>query len=172
MILIVLDIAMIVFVATYFVWWHISARRRRAIAWELLIAHLGPDNAGIGLDDQSWWNHEPPATPDEKWRSIRGAQGLWSMYENAGIMLDMANYAVQHGKTVDREVLAALHSDALQIRVCVLVALSKYACSRVNESTCATIARATEFYADMIRQMAELARANNGPIASGFVTSI
>ena len=36
--------------------------------------------------------------------------------------------------SVDRELLATLRSDAMQIRVCVLSALAKYAFSQVNES--------------------------------------
>lgn len=172
MILIVLEIAVVASVATYLIWWQIGVRRRRATAWELLAAHLAPKWPPSGSDLQHGWNPEVFATSDEKWLGIRGAQGLWAMYENAGVMLDMANYAVRQGRVVDRDVLAALRSDALQIRICVLIALSKYACSRVNESTCATVTRAAEFYADMVRQMTKLAQANSRPITPGFAPSI
>jgi hypothetical protein len=32
-------------------------------------------------------------TPKEKWQLIRGAHGLWAMYENACVVLEMADYS-------------------------------------------------------------------------------
>ena len=58
------------------------------------------------------------------------------MYEHAGVMLDMADYAARNSDSVDRELLAAFRNDAMQIRVCVLTALARYACSQINENTC------------------------------------
>jgi len=52
--------------------------------------------------------------------------------------------------------LAALRSDAMQIRVCVLSALAKYAFSQVNESICVNVSRAAGMYTDMAARTVEL----------------
>lgn len=70
----------------------------------------------------------------------------------------MAEYAARNSSTVDKESLAALRKDAMEIRVCVLIALSKYACSEVNESTCGNVSRAAMLYADMAARMTNLMR--------------
>ncbi len=90
------------------------------------------------------------------------------MYENARVMLEMADYAAANCATVDRELLADLRRDAMQIRVCVMVELSKHACVQVNENTSANIAQAAAIYADMVSRMADLMQANSGALAAGF----
>ena len=58
------------------------------------------------------------------------------MYQNARVMLEMADYAAKHCEGVDRLLVETLHSDAMQIRVCVLrlwrntPLLSQRRCSR------------------------------------------
>ena len=69
---------------------------------------------------------------------------------------------------VDRELLAAFRNDAMQIRVCVLTALARYACSQINENTCVSVSRATAIYADMVSRTAELLRMNGGALAPNF----
>ncbi len=168
MILIALEAAVTAFVAAYLVWWQVGVHHRRAIAWELLVLQLKPKWSIVELGQRPSRSEDLFIPPEDNWPSIGGAQGLWVMYENAGVMLTMANYAAHRGSAVDREVLASLQYNALQIRMCVLVALSKLACSRVNESTAATIARATEFYADMVQQMAKLTQINERAFTPGF----
>ena len=49
-------------------------------------------------------------------------KGLWVMYQNARTMLEMADFAAKNSDTVDRLLIETLRSDAMQIRVCVLMA--------------------------------------------------
>lgn len=90
------------------------------------------------------------------------------MYENAGVMMGMADYAARVNESVDRELLETLRSDAMQIRICVLTALARYACSQVNESTCMSVSRAGAYYTDMTARMAELMRVNGGALSPNF----
>jgi hypothetical protein len=133
---------------------------------------MQPKRADAEFGHHLNWSKDLFATPEERWRSINGAQGLWAMYENAGVMLDMANYAATNSTETDPELIAALRRDAFQIRVHVVVALSKYACNRVNESTDAVVSRAVAYYADMVKRTAELAQANGRALAPGFAASM
>lgn len=156
----------------YLVRLRIAQHRRNAQSWESIVTRLQPDwNAGE-VGDQSFWNDGTSATPEEKWRRIRGAHGLWTMHENARVMLEMADYAFRNNASLDRELLAALRSDALQIRVFVLRALVKYAFNQVNEGICANAWRAAAMYADMTARTAELVQGNFGQMAPNFVAAM
>lgn len=162
----------VVTVAIYLVCWRIGVRRRRAIAWETLVANLQRRRRNVELANILNSDKDLLATPEERWGGINDAQGLWAMYENAGVMLEMANYAATNNTENDPELIAALRRDAFQIRVCVVVALSKFACNKVNESTRAIVSRATAHYIDMVKRTAELAQTNGRALAPGFAASM
>jgi hypothetical protein len=172
MILNLFEIGVFATVAIYLVCWQVGVRRRRRVAWETLVAHLQPKQADAEFGHHANLNIDLFATPEERWRTINGAQGLWAMFENAGVMLDMANYAAANNTEADPELIKALRRDACQIRVCVTVALSKYACNQLNEATCATVSRATAYYVDMVKRTGELAQANGRALAPGFAASM
>jgi hypothetical protein len=76
---------------------------------------LPGDCSAQKLGDESIWNGGLSVTPGEKWQFVRGAYGLWAMSENAGVMMEMANYAAHGSDAIDRELLATLRADAMQI---------------------------------------------------------
>jgi len=147
-------------------------RRLQAQAWERLVAQLQPNWYGGGLSDQSRCNQNENATPEEKWRDIQGAHGLWSMYENAQVMLDMADFAARNSDSVDPELLAALRNDVTQIRVCVLAAIAEQACSQVNEGASASVSRAASIYAGMVARTAEVLQVNVESLAPSFACTM
>jgi len=67
-----------------------------------------------------------------------GSKGLWVMYQNARTMMEMADYAAKNSDTVDRLLLETLRSDAMQIRVCVLMALAQYGSRRPAKACVST----------------------------------
>lgn len=154
------EIGIILSLAMYFLIVRVNFRRRQRCAWDRLAAQLQVKSLGPESSFQLYRSPNQLATPCEKWQAHQGAFGLWSMYENARIMLDLANYASENSTTIDPELLANLRSDAMHIRVYVLLALSKYACSQVNESTCENVARAAAIYHSMEQKMTELMQAS------------
>ncbi|MDR3734050.1 MAG: hypothetical protein P4L10_00770, partial [Acidobacteriaceae bacterium] len=124
------------------------------------------------LSDQSIWNGSLNVTAEEKWQLIRGVQGLWTMFENARVMLEMADYAARNGDKVDPELLASLRSDAMQIRVCVLSALVKYAFGQATERICVNVTRAASIYIEMATRTTELLAANGRQMAPNFVPAM
>ena len=172
MLIILLETGFIVTGAIYLICSRVGFRRRRQRAWETLVTSLKPNRGDAELGHYLNWDKDLFVTPEEKWRGINGAQGLWAMFDNAGVMLEMANYAATNSTETDPELIAALRRDAFQIRVLVVVALSKCACGQVNESTCAIVSRATAYYVDMTKRTVELAQLNGRALAPGFVASM
>jgi hypothetical protein len=169
MILHLLQIGAIMALAVHLLRWRAGARRRNEQSWDSLVARLQLDCTTSRLGDQSIWHENMHLTPEEKWQLICGAHGLWTMYENARVMLEMADFAARNNDSVDRELLATLRSDAMQIRICVLTALTKYAFSHVNESICVNVSRAALMYTEMAARTAELLGANGGHMVPNFV---
>lgn len=104
-------------------------------------------------------------TPEECWQQVNGAQGLYAIYQNARVMLAMADYASCHGEDVDAELLAALRSDVLQIRMLVVRALSHYALHRLNHGIGISALRAATIYREMTARMGALLDGNAGMAA-------
>jgi hypothetical protein len=167
MTLALLEFCLVISIALYLGIWRAGIHRRQTMAWERLVEQLQANGFAPDLHVRVF-DEEHITTQDERERRIQDAHGLWSMYENARVMLDMANYAAVSSATIDRELLAELRRDAMQIRVCVMIELSRHAYTEVSESTCGNIARASAVYADMVSRMADLMQANSGALVAGF----
>jgi hypothetical protein len=172
MILPLLQIVAIAIVAVCFHSFRAGMRRRNSQSWDSIVSRLRLDSSTRRLGDQSVWNGDLNVTPEEKWRLVRGAQGLWTIYENASVMLEMADYAARNSDSVDLELLATLRSDAMQIRVCVLTALAKYAFSQVNESITANVSLAASMYTEMAARTADLLQVNGGQMVPNLVPTM
>jgi hypothetical protein len=172
MLLIVLQTMAIMAVAAYLHHWVVRARRRNSQTWGSLLARLRPDWNSRELDDPSLWAEAYKATPEEKWQRIEGAHGLVAMYQNASVMLEMADYAARNSETIDPELLASLRSDAMQIRVSVMVALARYAFCQVNEGICVNALRAASMYTGMTTRMTALLQQNAAGMVPNFVAAM
>jgi hypothetical protein len=167
-----LQVILISAVAFYLHRWRAGAHRRNTQTWGSLMARLRPDWNSRELSDPSLWAKRSNATPDEKWKRINGARGLVAMYQNAGVMLEMADFAERNADTVDRELLSTLRGDAMQIRVYVMVALMRYAFCQVNESICVNALSAASMYTQMTMSMTQLLRANCAGMVPNFVAAM
>lgn len=134
-----------------------EARRRRSQTWDQLVARLEPgwNSVQLGRCLQT-----QDATPEESWERLRGARGLYVMYQNAKVMLEIADFAARNGSSIDRKMLAELRSDALQIRVSVVIALTQYAMHQVNERICSNALRAASMYKEMSARMSDVLQVN------------
>jgi hypothetical protein len=163
-----LEVGIVAILSIYLGISQIMIRRRQSQAWDLLVKYL--ETSGISSEFRAPFvtgEHEP--VPDVRKRRIQGAHDLWSMYEGARVMLDMANFAAANSATVDEELLTELRRDAMQIRVCVLAELSKQTCNQLSVSTCENAARAAAVYADMVSRMADVLQANSGMLIPASV---
>lgn len=167
-----LQVALLALLAVYLIRWRQSTRRKATQSWESLIARLRPDWSARDLSDHFLWREGINVTPEETWTRIRGAHGLWAMYQNAKIMLEMADYAGRNCEPVNRELLATLRSDAMQIRVCVLSALVQYACTQASEGVRINAFRAASIYTGMAARMTQLLQQNAAVMVPNFVAAM
>jgi len=172
MILISLQIAVIALLSAYLVRWRIVARRRNKQSWDSLIARLRLDWSARDLSDQFLWKEGLNATPQDAWQRMEGPKGMWAMYQNAQVMMEMADYAAKSSDSVDRLLLETLRSDAMQVRVCVLTALAQYAFSRASEGVRINAFRAATMYTGMAARMTQLLQESAPIMVPSFVAAM
>jgi hypothetical protein len=72
------------------------------------------------------------------------------MYKNSPILVQLADYAAEHGEGVNVEMLEGLRSDAFQIRLCVMLALAQYVLSASSVGASVNAHRAVATYSTMM----------------------
>lgn len=168
-----IQVATVSFVAFYLGRWRFGARRRNTQTWESLIAKLRPDWSAHQLSDHFLWKEGlADATPEETWKRMQGANGLWAMYQNAQVMLEMADFAAMNNESVDHALLETIRSDAMQIRLCVLLALAQYAFTNASEGVRVNAFRAASMYTGMAARMTQLLQDQAAMALPDFVAAM
>jgi hypothetical protein len=167
-----LQIATVAALAWFLGLWRVRARRRNGQSWDALLLQLRPDWSARELSDQFLWKEGLNATCDDVWQRLQGPKGLWVIYQNAGVLLRMADYADRHGAGIDRLLLENLRSDAMQIRLCVLMALAQYAFSHASEGVRVNALRAASLYTEMAARMTRLLQENAASVLPDFVAAM
>ena len=172
MIVPVLQIAAVSFVAIYLGKVRVAAWRRNNQTWESLIARLRHDWSARNLSEHFLWKEGLNSNPNEIWERIQGARGLWAMYHNAGVMLEIADFAARNSGSVELEVLTNLRNDAIQIRACVLKALAEYSLNMASESVRFNAFRVASMYTGMAARMTQLLQDNAAFALPDFVAAM
>jgi len=172
MILIVLQVAVVLGIGFYLFRCRLAVRSRNEQSWDSLLARLRPDWSARELSDQFLWKEGLNATPEDAWQRMEGPKGLWVMYQNARVMIEMADYASKHSTNVDRLLLETLRSDAMQIRVCVLMALAQYGFSKASEGVRINAFRAATMYTGMAARMTQMLQASAPVMVPNFVAAM
>jgi hypothetical protein len=172
MILPLIQVAVIAGAAIYLVRWRRGIRHRNEQSWDSLLARLRPDWSAHELSDSFLWKEGLSATPEEAWQKMQGPRGLWVMYQNARVMLEMADYAAKHSDNVDRVLLETLRSDSMQIRLCVLVAMAQYGFTQASEGVRVNAYRAATMYTAMAARMTQLLQEHAAVIVPDFVAAM
>ena len=84
----------------------------------------------------------------------------------------MADYAARNCETIDTELLAALRSDATQIRIGVLKALAQFAFNRASENVCLNSFQVASMYTGMAARMAQLLQVSAPDMLPDFVAAM
>ena len=168
----ILQIVPVAIVTIYLVRGKISLSHRNLQSWDSLLARLDPGWTASTLSDHFLSREGLNSTPDETWEHIQGARGLRAMYRNAGVMLEMADYAARNCETIDTELLAALRSDATQIRIGVLKALAQFAFNRASENVRLNSFQVASMYTGMAARMAQLLQVSAPDMLPDFVAAM
>jgi len=172
MALLVLQVAAVVAIALVLVRWRKSVQRRNAQTWDALLGRLRPEWSARELSDHFLWQEGLSATPEDAWHRMEGPKGLWVIYQNARVMQEMADFAARNCDSVDRLLVETLHSDAMQIRVCVLAALAQYAFRHTSEGVRVNAYRAASMYTGMAARMTQLLQEHAAVMVPDFVAAM
>jgi hypothetical protein len=137
-------------------YWRRRQTKRRSETWDDIVCKLRPNDWGYeDVAHRYLYSDRVDATPENIWQRISGAKGLWAMYVNAPVLVQLADYASQHadGTQVPEEVLEGIRSDAFQIRMCVLMALAQHLLSRSTVASRVSAHRATVAYTAMLARI-------------------
>jgi len=176
MLLPLLQIAIVSTLLVYFSKWRNSMRRRNVQSWDSLLCQLRSDWSARDLGEQFLWKEGLNATTDDIWQRLDGPRGLWAMFQNARVMLEMADFASRNALPgslqIDPMVLETLRSDAMQIRLCVLMALGQYALSQATEGVKVNAFRAANIYSGMAARMTTLLQDHAAVVLPDFVAAM
>ena len=172
MVLILLQVAVIAAVVGFFLRWRAGVRRRNTQSWDSLIARLRPEWSARDLSEQFLWKDQLNATPEDAWQRMEGPKGLWVMFQNARVMMEMADFAARNSNDIDKVLLETLRSDAMQIRVCVLMGLAQYAFSQASEGVRVNAFRAASLYTGMAARLTQLLQNHAAIVLPDFVAAM
>ena len=172
MLLPMLQIVALMAIAFYLARWRQAVRRRNAQSWDSLLARLRADWSARELSDHFLWKEGISTTPADTWQRMEGPKGLWVIYQNARVMLEMADFAAKNCEGVDRLLVETIHSDAMQIRVCVLMALAQYGFTQASEGVRVNAYRAASMYSGMAARMTQLLQEHAAVQVPDFVSAM
>ena len=171
-----IQIAIVGALLVYLGKWRNRMRRRNVQSWDSLLCRLRSDWSASELSSQFLWKEGVTATHDDIWERLDGPHGLWAMYQNASVLLEMADYAVDStplgADPIDPMVIEDLRSDAMQIRLCVLMSLAQYALSKATEGVKVNAYRAASHYSNMAARMTALIQDHAAVILPDFVAAM
>ena len=136
-------------------YWRKYQTKRRSETWDEIVLKLRPNDWGHEkVTEKYLYSPEINATPEDIWKRIAGPRGLWAMYCNAPVLVQLADYAAENGsEAVPQELLESIRSDAFQIRMCVLMALAQHVFSRSSIAERISAHRATVAYTSLLARM-------------------
>jgi hypothetical protein len=170
-----LQVLVVVAIALFLYLWRRNLKRRNSQSWEQLIARLRLDWSAHALSEHFLWRTEMNLAPDEAWKQMQGPHGLIVIYQNAQVMLEIADYAVRYSSEehpIDPMVIAALRSDAMQIRLLVIAALIQYGLLRATAGVRTNAHRAATLYTDMAARMTTLLQEHAATVLPDFVAAM
>src|ERR1700743_1773667 len=172
MILPLLQVLIFAALVTWFVRWRVAVKRRGRQTWDSLLSRLRVDWSARELSDNFLWKEGLNATPDDAWTRMEGPRGLWAIYQNAGVMMEMADYAARNCQDVDRVLVATLRSDAMQIRLCVLMGPAQYGFEEASEGVGIKGFRGADTDSSMAARMTRLLQENAAVVLPDFVAAM
>lgn len=173
MILPLLQVILTALLVGYAAFWRRQQMKRRARTWNGIISQLCGNDWGIEeITERFLYKSEVQVTPKDVWQRIQGCKGLWAMYKNSPVLVQLADYAAEHGEGVDQEMLEGLRSDAFQIRLCVLLALGQYVFSASSIGASVNAHRAVSTYSAMLVRLTAFIQEYSTPLFPSYLDAV
>jgi hypothetical protein len=153
--------------------WRRQQMKRRAKSWNGIISQLRCNDWGIEeVTERFLYKSDLHVTPKDVWQRINGCKGLWAMYKNSPILVQLADYAAEHGEGVDEELLEGLRSDAFQIRLCVMLALAQHMLSASSVGASVNAHRAVATYSAMLVRLTAFIQEYSSPLFPSYLDAV
>jgi hypothetical protein len=173
MILPLLQVILTALLIAYAAFWRRQQTKRRDKSWNGIISQLRGNDWGIEeITERFLYKSEVQVTPKDVWERIQGSKGLWAMYKNSPVLVQLADYAAEHGQNVDVEMLEGLRSDAFQIRLCVLLALGQYVLSSSSVGAAVNAHRAVATYSAMLVRLTAFIQEYSTPLFPSYLDAV
>jgi hypothetical protein len=173
MILPLLQVILTTLLIGYAVFWRKQQMKRRDKSWNGIISQLRCNDWGIEeITERFLYKSEVQVTPKDVWQRINGCKGLWAMYKNCPVLVQLADYAAEHGEDVNQEMLEGLRSDAIQIRLCVLLALGQYILSASSVGASVNAHRAVATYSAMLVRLTSFIQEYSSPLFPSYLDAV
>lgn len=157
----------------YAAFWRKQLLKRRQKGWNEIVCKLRGHDWGIEEIAEGYlYKTGIRATTDDIWQRIAGCRGLWAMYKNAPVLVELADYAAEHGDGVDQELLEGLRSDAFQIRLSVLRALAQHAISGSSVAAAVNAHRAAAQYSCMLARLTEFMQEHSAMLFPRYLDAV
>lgn len=112
-----LQAATFALIATYLAHWCAVQHSRLASSWDAIVARLQPELAGAAPGTNLAAAIDRLFSREEIETRTQNAHGRRTLFRNAGVMLEMAEYAERNGGAEVAPIVASLRSHALAIRM-------------------------------------------------------
>jgi hypothetical protein len=153
--------------------WRRQQTRRRAKDWDAIVGQLRSNDWGIEeISERYLYKGDVRVTPKDVWQKIHGCQGLWAMFKNCPVLIQLADYAAEHGENVDQEMLEGLRSDAIQIRLCVMLAIGQYICSASSVAASVNAHRAVATYSAMMVRLTTFVQESSAGLFPSYLDAV
>jgi hypothetical protein len=173
MILPLIQVILTALLIAYAAFWRHQQMKRRGKTWNGIVSQLRCNDWGIEeISERFLYKSEVLVTPKDVWERIQGCKGLWAMYKNSPVLVQLADYAAEHGEDVDMEMLEGLRSDAFQIRLCVLLALGQYVLSASSVGASVNAHRAVATYSAMLVRLTTFIQEYSTPLFPSYLDAV
>ncbi len=131
--------------------WRRGQSKKRGRSWEDLVARLHANQNSVHAVAEE--------AIEELWGRIGGLRGLWALYGQVPLLVEIADYAAEHGQAVDEELLCCLRADAFQIRLSVLSTIATYAFARSKSKASLSTSNSIASYREMLARVSTIVEA-------------
>ena len=153
--------------------WCRQQAKRRARNWDAIVGQLRSNDWGIEeISERYLYKGDVQVTTQDVWQRINGCHGLWAMYKNCPVLIQLADYAAEHGEGVDQEMLNGLRRDAVQIRLSVMLALGQYIFSASSVSASVNAHRAVATYSGMMVRLTTFVQEYATPLFPSYLDAV
>src|SRR3984885_8338069 len=173
MILPLIQVILTALLIGYAAFWRRQQTQRRAKSWNAIISQLYCNDWGIEeISELCLYNSDLLEPARGVWQRIQGCKGLWAMYKNSPVLVQLADYAAEHGEGVDQEMLEGLRRYAFQIRLCVLLALGQYVFSSSSIGASVNAHRAVSTYSAMLVRLTAFIQEYSTPLFPSYLDAV